>query len=333
VWFYLQQHTHPGSKTVNVSNRRPPYLFDKDEEGSWTLTDEGRDYVRENLSQELRVLQSGTAEHSIDRFVMWTTFHQSYAYEDFVEGLRPVISEEAVGDISYEIVPGAFKRICARAAPDPDNKYVLVIDEINRGNIAKILGEVITLLEGDKRSDGANALAVTLPYSGESFQVPGNLYIIGTMNTADRSIALLDVALRRRFAFLELMPRPELLEGMVVESSEVTVPLADLLRKLNQGVRQHLDRDHQIGHSYFLEVASKTGREQADLLEFVWNHRVLPLLEEYYYGQPDKLVELLEPFRSDVEAAEEQVALEEMDVELVRATGEDLLVALATLAE
>lgn len=333
VWFYLQQHTHPESKTVNVAERRSPYLFDKNEQGRWHLTDQGREYVEESLADRLAILSRGRAEHTIDRFVMWTTFHQSYTYEDFVEGLRPVSAEDASGEISYEIVPGVFRRICTRAMADPDNKYVLVIDEINRGNIAKILGELITLLEDDKRSGQANALSIVLPYSGESFSVPGNLYVIGTMNTADRSIALLDVALRRRFAFLELMPRPELLDGLTVESAEAAVPLGALLRGLNQGIRQVLDRDHQVGHSYFLEVSARDADERADTLDFVWNHRIMPLLEEYFYGQRDRLVELLAPFLTDVEAGLRSVESEEMEAEIGRLEGDDLMVALARLAQ
>ncbi|MBN1661466.1 MAG: AAA family ATPase [Anaerolineae bacterium] len=333
VWFYLQQHTHPESKTVNVAERRPPYLFDKDAKGRWCLTQEGREYVRESLADRLAVLNRSRAEHTIDRFVMWTTFHQSYAYEDFVEGLRPVSAEDASGQISYEIVPGVFRRICARAIADPDSKYVLVIDEINRGNIAKILGELITLLEDDKRLGQANALSIVLPYSGETFSVPGNLYVISTMNTADRSIALLDVALRRRFAFLELMPRPELLDGFTVESAEAAVPLGALLRGLNQGIRQFLDRDHQIGHSYFLEVSARDADERADALDFVWNHRIMPLLEEYFYGQRDRLIELLAPFLTDVDAGLQGLETEEMEAEIGRLEGDDLLVALARLAQ
>ena len=333
IWFYLQQHTHPESKTVNVANRRSPYLFDKNEQGRWVLTEEGRVFVEESLADHLTILSKGTDGRTIDTFVMWTTFHQSYAYEDFVEGLRPVSSEDGSGEISYEVMPGAFRRICARAMADPENKYVLVIDEINRGNIAKILGELITLLEDDKRMGQPNALAIVLPYSGQVFSVPSNLYVIGTMNTADRSIALLDVALRRRFAFLELMPQPELLEGSTVESTEATVRLADLLRSLNQGIRRSLDRDHQVGHSYFLEVSRATEDARADLLDFVWSNRIMPLLEEYYYGQRDRLVELLAPFLSDLELEAEGIEAEELGAEIGQLRGEDLLAALTRLAD
>jgi MoxR-like ATPase len=333
VWFYLQQHTHPESDTVNVTNRRSPYLFDKNEEGRWLLTNEGQEFVEESLADHLSVLNRGRDERAIDRFVLWTTFHQSYAYEDFVEGLRPVSSEDAVGEISYEVVPGVFKRICARATADPENKYVLVIDEINRGNIAKILGELITLLEDDKRMGTASALSIMLPYSGEPFSVPSNLYVIGTMNTADRSIALLDVALRRRFAFVELMPQPELLDGLLVESTEAAVPLGDLLRSLNHGIRRVLDRDHQIGHSYFLEVLHRAKEERTDVLDFVWNNRIMPLLEEYFYGQGDRLVELLAPFLTDMEAGIQETDTEGMDVEIGRLQGDDLMMALARVAQ
>jgi len=332
IWFYLQQHTHPESQTVNVATRRPPYLFDKNEQGRWMLTAEGRAFVEENLTDHLTVLNQGTDERAIDRFVMWTTFHQSYAYEDFVEGLRPVSSEDGSAEISYEVTPGAFRRICARATADPENKYVLVIDEINRGNIAKILGELITLLEDDKRMGQPNALSIALPYSGQAFSVPSNLYVIGTMNTADRSIALLDVALRRRFAFVELMPQPDLLGDLTVESTEGAVPLGDLLRSLNQAIRKSLDRDHQIGHSYFLEVSHRAHEERADALDFVWNNRIMPLLEEYFYGQRDRLVELLAPFVTDMETGLQEVEIEERDVEIGRLHGDDLMGALARLA-
>jgi hypothetical protein len=333
VWGHLQAHTSPESTTVGVSQRREPYLFDKDEQSRWRLTDQGREYVEQSLGPQLTILDSDTEAKSAEEFIRWATFHQSYAYEDFVEGLRPVLSEEGSGDVAYDIVPGVFRRICTRAAEDPKNDYVLVIDEINRGNIAKILGELITLLEDDKRAEQPNALSVTLPYSGERFGVPGNLHIIGTMNTADRSIALLDVALRRRFAFVELMPRPELLEGATVETEETSVALDALLHSLNQGIRRRLDRDHQIGHSYFLKVAQADEAEHVEVLEFVWNNQVVPLLEEYFYSQRDKLAELLAPFRTDVESGVETAPEEGLDFEIGRESGDDLVVALAKLAE
>jgi 5-methylcytosine-specific restriction protein B len=213
------------------------------------------------------------------RYLDFVTFHQSYSYEDFVEGLRPV--SDADGNVRYEVKDGVFKRLCRRAQQDPSHTYALVIDEINRGNISKVFGELITLIEPDKRLGAANEIQVTLPYSGEEFGVPANLLIIGTMNTADRSIALLDVALRRRFTFVELMPQPELL-GEVAG-----VPLGKLLTALNRKLEAYLDRDHQLGHSYFMGL-----KDVADL-RFAWEHKVMPLLQEYFYGDGKKLEEIL----------------------------------------
>ena len=204
----------------------------------------------------------------------FVTFHQSFGYEDFIEGIRPGLT---VDDLRYRLHDGAFKRMCDRAAEDPDNEYLFVIDEINRANIAKVFGELITLLEDDKRLGEPNEVRATLPYSGDSFGVPGNLLVVGTMNTADRSIALLDIALRRRFTFVHVAPDASLLPTVS------GVDLGAVLRRLNSRIAALLDGDHAIGHSYFLGVKT------LEALRFAWDHRVLPLLQEYFYNDAERL--------------------------------------------
>lgn len=174
---------------------------------------------------------------------------------------------------------------------DNDKPYILIIDEINRGDVSKIFGELITLIEEDKRIGNKYPMKTTLPYSKEQFGVPNNLYIIGTMNTADRSIALLDTALRRRFDFEEIMPRPELLAGKVVAG----INLEQLLKRINERITEKYDRDHQIGHSYLMDVALENDTDEIskNKLERAYKNRILPLLNEYFYNDEGSVAKIL----------------------------------------
>ena len=215
------------------------------------------------------------------------TFHQNYSYEDFIEGIRPVLSssdketKDKNSDIKYQLKPGVFKSIVNRAnrAKNKQN-YVLIIDEINRGNIAKIFGELITLIEPSKRLGEDEEATVTLPYSNRKFGIPNNLYIIGTMNTADRSISPLDTALRRRFDFIEMIPDPNHPE---ISDDIEGVNCQKLLEKMNERICFLHDRDHQIGHTYFIGV------EKMDSLAKTFQNQIIPLLQEYFYDNWEKI--------------------------------------------
>lgn len=219
--------------------------------------------------------------------IQFLTFHQNYSYEDFMVGIRPDLQN---GQISYKLYEGPFKQIANRARKDSNNNYVLIIDEINRGNISKIFGELITLIETDKRAGNKHELSTPLLYHKDEeneFSVPNNLYLIGTMNTADKSIALVDIALRRRFVFEEMMPNAALLNK--VEGFD----LPGWFTKLNQKITAELDRDHQIGHSYFIGIETIADLQQA------FYQCILPLLKEYFYGNPEKLKEIIPGFTSE----------------------------------
>lgn len=232
----------------------------------------------------------------------FVTFHQSYGYEEFVEGLRPVITKrgkkraadsEAAsssnGEVRYEIKPGAFLRLCDRARKNPSRQYAMVIDEINRGNISKIFGELITLVEVDKREGAKYPVAVTLPYSAESFSVPSNVDVIGTMNTADRSLALVDTALRRRFEFIESMPKPSVLAGTIVSHNGVGIDIEQLLTMLNKRIEALYDRDHTVGHAYFTRLKDLKEADRFSELKTVFRNKIIPLLEEYFFEDWQKI--------------------------------------------
>jgi hypothetical protein len=210
-------------------------------------------------------------------------FHPAYGYEDFIEGYRP---EQADGQMIFSLRDGVFKRFCKDALNEPETNLYLIIDEINRGDIPRIFGELMTIIEEDKRGK-----SITLPTSGEQFKVPSNVYIIGTMNTADRSIALLDAALRRRFGFIELMPDPSVLGGATIRG----INLGEWLEALNLRVCEHVKRDArnlQIGHSYLLK---DEGAPIVDFSEFTRavHEDIIPLLEEYCYEDYSTLEKIL----------------------------------------
>ncbi|TGY93602.1 hypothetical protein E5329_17735 [Petralouisia muris] len=208
--------------------------------------------------------------------IVFTTFHQNYGYEEFIQGLRP---DKNSSSMAFKTVDGVFKRIADMALNDEEDKnYVIIIDEINRANISKVFGELITLIEEDKRWGELNETSVTLQ-SGDQFAVPNNLYIVGTMNSADKSISLIDAALRRRFAFIEQRPTAVLVNDAVLRS---------ILENINLNLVQELDStDLLVGHSYFM------GKTEKDLCSIL-NNNIIPLLYEYFYDNRKKVANLLQ---------------------------------------
>ena len=282
LWGQLQSHTIDTCAFVNVSSRQQPLIFNKTEDSFWQILEEE---VKE-LVPELFDIKDSVENYNPDpdnsiKHYDFVTFHQSFAYEDFIEGIKPVLpeNEEETKDLGYIIVDGVFKNLCTKAKNDPANRYAIFIDEINRGNVSAIFGELITLIETDKRSGAKNELNIKLPYSKTVFSVPSNLDIYGTMNTADRSVEALDTALRRRFEFKEMMP-----DLNVIEDEEVdAILLKDVLKKINQRIELLVDRDHTIGHSYFVDV--NTSKKLAN----AFNNKIVPLLQEYFYGDYGKI--------------------------------------------
>lgn len=216
-------------------------------------------------------------------------FHPSYAYEDFIQGLKPDLEKK---DLRYVLRQGPFLELCQAAEDDPDEFFVLIIDEINRGDPARIFGELLYALE-------YRGQPVDLPLGGQ-LTVPPNLVIIGTMNSVDRSVALVDYALRRRFGFVRISPDPD-----VIIDTRGEQPLAQVAAMVLQGfngwVAQRLDQEHALGHSFFLNPAIPLDDEAA--LQMIWQLDVYPLLEEYFFGEPESLAEARQEWDKAVASA------------------------------
>lgn len=280
----------PGTgKTYNVINKALEII---DPEGYLEMAeDNNREAI---LNQYKELVDKGE--------VAFCTFHQSYGYEEFIEGLKSdgkgnFVTEDGIlkriaYNAAYEGLKDEYKEdevryddkklkvnnyINKEKAFKEAKKFVLIIDEINRGNISKIFGELITLLEEDKRIGTSNQIVVNLPYTKEKFSLPNNLYIIGTMNTSDKSIAQIDIALRRRFIFEEMMPDYEVLDEID------GIELDKLLIEINERIEFLLDRDHLIGHAYFVNCNS-----YLDIINVVIN-KIIPLLQEYFYGDNERV--------------------------------------------
>jgi hypothetical protein len=282
LWGSLQSHTKSDCQHVKYTVRTDPLLFWKDEMSVWSLDVKLAESEVPELHQILENFRSpeiSTAQVAC-RY-KFTTFHQSFSYEDFIEGIKPQMEGRDDGQIAYEVRDGVFKEICKEAAANGGKDYALFIDEINRGNVASIFGELITLIEEDKRLGAENELKATLPYSRDEFGVPANLYIIGTMNTADRSVEALDTALRRRFTFEEMRPNPDLVK--TPDALKEEVDLRRLFDVINDRIERLLDHDHCIGHAYFMDVQDLSGLRRA------FANKIIPLLREYFYGNPGKV--------------------------------------------
>lgn len=282
-----------------VYARHENNYFERQENG-FILIDDGEKLYNElcehydiNINSFDNNIQTDKSILAKDYYV-FCTFHQSYSYEEFVEGIRPIINKSKQDETSkdknlstmqFDFHCGIFKDMCIKAKKEPNKKFFIFIDEINRGNISKIFGELITLIEKDKREkvveDGReyHTIEVTLPYTNDRFTVPNNLYIVGTMNTADKSLALLDVALRRRFEFVPMYPKYDLKD----------LKHKEFLEALNDRIYfEKKSADFLIGHTYFL------GSEAEDLSE-VMNKKVTPLLMEYFNAKKEMVEDIVGP--------------------------------------
>lgn len=306
VWGQLSSHTVIDSKTVSYTSRFEPLFFNKKDDSVWYIEETKKELISDLIELKNQIKSYNNDSFKVEYNCKFTTFHQSMTYEDFIEGIKPVFKDsESDGMVDYKIEKGIFYRSCDEAAKlagfinlkDAIYNYSksvrkdkfknappfgLFIDEINRGNVSSIFGELITLVEDDKRL-GENEILVELPYSKEKFGVPSNLYIIGTMNTADRSVEAIDTALRRRFSFEEVPPNYDLKE-LKYEISGFKG--SEILLTINKRIEKLLDKDHLIGHSYFM---IRDGENPEEWLINSFYKNIIPLLQEYFFGDYGKI--------------------------------------------
>lgn len=246
-------------------------FFDRDESSNWFLLPESLPLLVD-LQQKLSDYHSAIAPENRHNNVLKTerfslvSFHQAYGYEEFVEGIRPQVMDN--GQMNYAIKAGAFISLCEQAKKNPQHRYAMLIDEINRANVARVFGELMSLIEPSKRAGQVAEMSVNLAYSGQYFSVPSNVDIYATMNTQDHSLAPLDIAFRRRFNFIECLPDSSVLGQMVV--GDEMIDLANLLTALNEKIRQNLDKDSELGHSFLITVTS------LDELALAFERAILP---------------------------------------------------------
>jgi len=310
---YGAQGEHQSLEAIIRSHlQRHSPLFQLQPDGSWQLAQDLPAPLRNRLEEWSHDAQEPAPETAKNEF--FVTFHPSFTYEDFVEGLRPETGDEEGAPVRYPLRAGIFKQACQQAIrlagftggldafchlPREERgrllavapPVVLFIDEINRGNLARILGELITLIEPDKRMGAPQELMVQLPGSRQLFGVPSNLWVIGTMNTADRSVVALDTALRRRFSFRECPPRPDLLSGVQVED----IDLERLVSAINRRLLRLKDADHLIGHAFLMEMKEVPARRTLEELRRIFREAILPLLREYFYDDLGRIGLVLGP--------------------------------------
>jgi 5-methylcytosine-specific restriction protein B len=275
------------AKEIKITNELNQILFGPPGTGkTYNTINKALELCGEDLTTLSRCAIKELYEQKVnDGRIVFTTFHQSMTYEDFVEGIKPVEPKKEGDPVIYRVQEGIFRRLCSKASLNNEEPFVLIIDEINRGNVSQIFGELITLIEDDKRLGKAEAIQVQLPYSKKWFGVPSNVYIIGTMNTADRSVEALDTALRRRFSFVEIVADYKLIrtEGKAKDGLINGIDLANLLNLINKRIEKLLGKDHIIGHSYFLTISTLSD------LKTTFHNKIIPLLQEYFYGDYGKI--------------------------------------------